>query len=64
MRRVPGCSPAGTPGQSSQSSAGQSGPQHPAAPGLAGRCGSSEHLTAAAGFLAEGGTQTVSTDIL
>lgn len=51
---APGCSPAGTPGQSSQSSAGQSGPERLAVLGSDGRCGSSGHPSAAAVSLAVG----------
>lgn len=49
---VPGCSPAGTPGQSSPSSAGRSGPGRPVDPGSDGRCGSSGGPSAAAVSLA------------
>lgn len=44
---APGCSPADIPGQFSPFSAGQSGPERPADPESDGRCGSSEHPSAA-----------------
>lgn len=56
---APGCSPAGTPGRFFRSSAGRSGPGRPAAPGSDGRCGSSEHPSAAAASLAAEATAAV-----